>query len=102
MHPAVGEAACCGVWDETQQTELPLAYVSLRGNVPPEDRHLVLQEVRDFVDGRVSAYKRLRGGVHFLESIPKTLAGKILRRLLPARLEAERRAKKLPNQQSKL
>jgi 4-coumarate--CoA ligase len=58
--------------------------------------------VRDFVDGRVSAYKRLRGGVHFLESIPKTPAGKILRRLLPARLEAERRAKKLQNQQSKL
>jgi 4-coumarate--CoA ligase len=102
MHPAVGEAARCGVWDETQQTELPVAYVLLRENVPPKDGHLVLQEVRDFVDGRVSAYKRLRGGVHYLESIPKTPAGKILRRLLPARLEAERKVKKLQTQQSKL
>jgi 4-coumarate--CoA ligase len=102
MHPAVREAACCGIWDHDQQTELPLAYVSLKENIAPADRPRVLLEVKQFVDGKVSAYKRLRGGVHYLETIPKTPAGKILRRLLPARLEAEERAEKLKRQQAKL
>lgn len=31
---------------------------------------------------RVSSHKRLRGGIKFVESIPKTASGKILRREL--------------------
>lgn len=32
--------------------------------------------------GQVSTQKRLRGGVQFVNSIPKNLSGKILRRVL--------------------
>jgi 4-coumarate--CoA ligase len=42
------------------------------------------------VDGKVANYKKLRGGVRVLEEIPKTASGKVLRRLLPARLVMER------------
>lgn len=36
----------------------------------------------DFVKGQVADYKRLRGGVRFLDAIPKSASGKILRREL--------------------
>ena len=35
-----------------------------------------------FVDERVSAFKKLRGGAIIVDSIPKTGSGKILRRLV--------------------
>ena len=40
------------------------------------------QEVEDFVKGRVAEHKQLKGGVKFIEEIPKSASGKILRRLL--------------------
>lgn len=49
--------------------------------------------IREFVDEKVSPYKRLRGGVEILDEIPKTASGKILRRLLPARLARARKSK---------
>jgi acyl-coenzyme A synthetase/AMP-(fatty) acid ligase len=52
-----------------------------------------LDAVRKFVDNKVAPYKKLRGGVEILDQIPKTASGKILRRLLLARLEICRRSK---------
>lgn len=52
-----------------------------------------LKAIKEFVDGKVTPYKRLRGGVHILEEIPKTASGKVLRRLLPARLARQRTSK---------
>jgi 4-coumarate--CoA ligase len=40
------------------------------------------QEVKQFVEGKVVRYKRLTGGVTFVEAIPKNPSGKILRRQL--------------------
>ena len=40
------------------------------------------QEVEDFVKGKVAEHKQLKGGVNFIKEIPKSLSGKILRRLL--------------------
>lgn len=42
-----------------------------------------------FVPERVSNPKRLRGGVKFVDSIPKTPSGKILRRILRDRLKSK-------------
>jgi 4-coumarate--CoA ligase len=40
------------------------------------------KEVQEWVKGRVAKYKYLRGGVKVVEAIPKSGAGKILRRQL--------------------
>uniref|UniRef100_A0A182IYX5 AMP-dependent synthetase/ligase domain-containing protein n=1 Tax=Anopheles atroparvus TaxID=41427 RepID=A0A182IYX5_ANOAO len=61
--------------DEDRTTELPTAVI-----VRAEGSTLDAKEVSRIVDGQVSDFKRLRGGVHFVESLPKTQTGKILRR----------------------
>ena len=55
--------------------ELPKAYVVRRGDVMSE-------ELKQFVASKVPPEKKLRGGVEFVEKIPKSASGKILRRLL--------------------
>jgi len=35
-----------------------------------------------FIAEHVAPYKKLRGGVEFIDEIPKTASGKILRRML--------------------
>jgi len=72
-----------------------MAYVTLTkaGQSHAGGVQAALGVIREFVDGKVSPYKRLRGGVEILDEIPKTASGKILRRLLPARLARERKSK---------
>ena len=53
-----------------------------RGFVVKKDPGLTESEVAEFVNGEVAKYKRLEGGVVFIEAIPKSAAGKILRRQL--------------------
>lgn len=43
---------------------------------------LTEEQVIEFVDGQVADYKRLRGGVRFVKELPKSAAGKVLRRLV--------------------
>jgi 4-coumarate--CoA ligase len=93
-HLFVSEAAVCAKWDEVQGTEVPVGYVVLSEEGKREMGKRHGREIREWVDGKVGSYKRLRGGVEVIESIPKTSTGKVLRRLLPARLvEGGRRAK---------
>lgn len=94
-HPFVNEGAVCAKWDATQSTEVPIAYITLTkaGENCEGGLDVALHEIRKFVDGKVSPYKRLRGGVEVLDEIPKTPMGKALRRLLPARLARARPAK---------
>jgi 4-coumarate--CoA ligase len=95
-HPEVVDAAVCAVYDNSQATEVPLAYVSL-GPKHTEwietKRASVLEEIRTWVDGKVAGYKKLRGGVHHLQELPKTNTGKILRKDLPAKLKEAREAR---------
>lgn len=84
-HLNVLESAVCAAWDKEQQTEVPVGYVVLDSSIPPEKRQAVLQEIRHSVDSRVTAYKKLRGGVHALETLPKNVTGKLARNELPAR-----------------
>ena len=94
-HPFVNEGVVCATWDENQGTEVPIAYVTLTnaGHSHAGGVQTTLRIIREFVDGKVSPYKRLRGGVEILDEIPKTASGKILRRLLPARLARARKSK---------
>lgn len=47
-----------------------------------EGAKLTEELVIGFVDGQVADYKRLRGGVRFVDELPKSAAGKVLRRLV--------------------
>jgi acyl-coenzyme A synthetase/AMP-(fatty) acid ligase len=59
---------------------LPTAYVVRSGGVVGAELHE--QAVKEFVAKRVISYKRLTGGVVFVRQIPRSAAGKILRRRL--------------------
>ncbi|KAJ2710864.1 hypothetical protein H4R19_003534 [Coemansia spiralis] len=79
LHPSVRDCAVIGVFDETRQTEFPRAYLVLD---TAADRDAAAQEAVAWLDERVAYYKRLRGGYVLVDEIPKSPAGKILRRLL--------------------
>lgn len=67
--------------------ELPRAYVVLK---PSADPHEVTEDyLKEWVAGRVSPYKRISGGVVFIEQIPKSASGKILRRVLRDHVKRE-------------
>ncbi|KAG0030357.1 putative fatty-acid--CoA ligase FadD10 [Podila clonocystis] len=90
-HPLVLDAAVIGVWNEAQATEVPLAFVVKQGTV--EGQGLTEQAVAEYVASKVSAHKRLRGGVRFIEAVPKSAAGKILRKDLRAVVAKEQQIK---------
>ncbi len=79
-HPAVLDAAVIPKPD-TEAGEVPKAFVILR---PTE--HATAEEIMQFIADRVAPHKKLRD-LEFVDAIPKTLSGKILRRDL---IEQER------------
>ncbi|BFZ63398.1 hypothetical protein YB2330_004520 [Saitoella coloradoensis] len=87
-HPAVKDVAVIGVYDATQATELPRAYVVLKDSVKGKEREME-KDIVAFVRGRVAKHKRLRGGVRFVEEVPKSPSGKILRRKLRDEVKAQ-------------
>lgn len=96
LHPDVIDAAVCAIYDDSQATEIPLAYVSLSPatvDLPGSEKQKVLDEIKVWMDSQLAGYKKLRGGVFHLQSLPKTPTGKILRRLLPAKLSEKRQPK---------
>lgn len=62
--------------------EVPKAFVvrSLVAEATVEEE--LMQDISNYVAAHKAPYKRLRGGVEFLDSIPKSPSGKILRRVL--------------------
>ena len=72
---------------DSDSGELPRAYVVLK---PSADKKEVMEEyLKEWVKERVSPYKRINGGAVFVEKIPKSASGKILRRVLRDLVERE-------------
>lgn len=75
----VQDVAVIQVPDEVSG-ELPRAYVVLK---PTSNSKEVSEAcLKDWVKERVSPHKRIEGGVVFVEQVPKSASGKILRRIL--------------------
>jgi long-chain acyl-CoA synthetase len=77
-HPAVGDCGVVGRPDACAG-EVPVAFVVLRGDFNPGKK--MEEELCAFVAERLTPYKQPRE-VRFVEAVPKTLSGKILRREL--------------------
>ncbi|XP_038057598.1 4-coumarate--CoA ligase 1-like isoform X2 [Patiria miniata] len=80
-HPEVLDAAVIGVPDQAAG-ELPRAFVVRKSG------GLTTEVVKKYVSDNAAPYKRLRGGVIFLDQIPKSASGKILRRELRKTLKS--------------
>jgi acyl-CoA synthetase (AMP-forming)/AMP-acid ligase II len=74
-HPAVADAAVIGLPDD-EAGEIPVGFVTLRAG-----EEATADEIMAFVAERVSSYKQIRR-LTFLDEIPKSASGKILRRVL--------------------
>jgi acetyl-CoA synthetase len=80
-HPAVALAAAVGKPDALR-TEIVKAFVVLKRGVPASDA--LASEIQDFVKQRLSAHEYPRE-VAFIDDMPMTTTGKVIRRLLRER-----------------
>ncbi|CEL60419.1 hypothetical protein RSOLAG1IB_09625 [Rhizoctonia solani AG-1 IB] len=85
-HPDIIDVGVIGVHSEEQATELPRAYVVHRAGYnsfkSQAERDEFGKQVQTWIQSKVAKHKFLRGGVSVIEAIPKSAAGKILRRQL--------------------
>lgn len=84
-HSKIDDVAVVGVYKKEDATEVPRAYVVVAKDVQKSDE--TAKEIIDWLNKKVAAHKKLRGGVRFVDEIPKSVSGKILRRVL--RLQAQ-------------
>ncbi|WKX95465.1 hypothetical protein Q1695_012152 [Nippostrongylus brasiliensis] len=71
--PGISDCCVFGVPDE-KYGELPVAYVV--------SQSIDEQRIHSFVNERLAPHKRLRGGIKFVDQLPRTSTGKLLRRLV--------------------
>lgn len=87
----VNDVAVVALYDESVQTELPLAFIVPAAGVERSAKNE--KAIADWLAERVAAHKRLRGGVRWIDEIPKSASGKILRRVLKDMLKEEQKNK---------
>ncbi|KAL8749492.1 MAG: hypothetical protein Q9199_007648 [Rusavskia elegans] len=86
-HPKINDVAVLGIYNKDQATEEPRAYVVPAPGV--EGSKKTEEDIIAWLAAKVANHKRLRGGVRFVDEIPKSPSGKILRRVLKVRAQEE-------------
>ncbi|KAJ9604703.1 hypothetical protein H2200_010817 [Cladophialophora chaetospira] len=76
-HPKVADAAVVGVQDDQRATEVPRAYLVVGPGVKATEE--TAREIQTWMKEKVASHKQLRGGIRFIDAVPKSAAGKILR-----------------------
>ena len=86
-HPKIADAAVIGLPDD-EAGEIPAAYVVLK-----QGQDATAADIQGFVAEKVASYKQVRK-LTFIDAIPKSASGKVLRRVLrnQAAQEAENEA----------
>ncbi|KAF3048219.1 hypothetical protein E8E12_011317 [Didymella heteroderae] len=86
-HEDILDAAVIGVDADGGTNEVPRAYVVA------DKTKISGQKIMEYVKANVASHKQLRGGVVFLDAIPKSPSGKILRKDLRVLAKREQGAK---------
>ena len=86
-HPSVNDVAVIGINSKDQATELPRAYIVPKPGI--EGSSKTADDIMQWLQAKVANHKRLRGGVRFIDEVPKSVSGKILRRLLKVKAQEE-------------
>ncbi|RFU28436.1 hypothetical protein B7463_g7925, partial [Scytalidium lignicola] len=86
-HPKVADVAVVGVNDEQLATEVPRAYIVTVAGVERDE--ITSEEITKWMADKVANHKLLRGGIKYIDAIPKTASGKIVRSLLRAKAKEE-------------
>jgi 4-coumarate--CoA ligase len=81
----VDDVAVIGINDEQQHTEVPRAYIVASQEKRTNAGEAEAKAIVDWMAKKVANHKRLRGGIVFIDEIPKSASGKILRRILKER-----------------
>lgn len=87
-HPSVADCAVIQV-PEPKSGEVPKAFVVRSATAVTEAEGSVSAALKTWVTDHKAPYKALRGGIEFVDVIPKSPSGKILRRELRDRETAK-------------
>jgi 4-coumarate--CoA ligase len=94
----VDDVAVVGVESEELGTEVPRAYIVRKGGMKAVQKGDEARIIK-WLAAKVANHKKLRGGVKFVDAIPKSASGKILRRILKE--EAKKEYKELEGRKLK-
>ena len=86
--PDIIDAAVIGIKLASNGSESPRAYI-----IPRAGARLTEEQVMARAEERLAKYKRLEGGVKFIDSIPKSASGEILKNALREQATRELSAK---------
>ncbi|KAL5383250.1 hypothetical protein PMIN06_004040 [Paraphaeosphaeria minitans] len=90
-HPAVNDCAVIQIPDD-KSGEVPKAFVVKSASVSGEESDdIVARFIQKHVEEHKAPYKWITGGIEFIDVIPKSPSGKILRRMLRDKEKEKRR-----------
>ncbi|KIW23841.1 uncharacterized protein PV07_12010 [Cladophialophora immunda] len=86
-HPDIEDSCVVPQWVEEQATHVPVGFVVISQKAKARGEKNVVADIDKWLNARVANHKKLRGGIHVIDAIPKSPSGKILRRELARMLK---------------